>query len=248
MFLCAGDASFGAQLAHNRTIVYALPMNTQRFIGYVRVSTSGQGASGLGVAAQSRLIESYCQGNGIELAEQIVEIDSAVSGERPQRFDALSRCAAGEFDGIIVAAQSRISRSVIETAQLLDWAERKGVRIVMLDCNVDTGTAAGRMVASVMASVAQYEADLVGERTKAALAAKRERGEVPNGRPETDQGTRQLIKRLRGDGLSLRAVATELNRRGIPTPRGGECWRVSSVNSALGYRQPKRRRVAGLPA
>jgi DNA invertase Pin-like site-specific DNA recombinase len=221
--------------------------NSTKLIAYIRVSTAEQGESGLGIAAQSSQIQAYAKAHGIEIVEQCVEVDSAVSGKRPVRFDVLKRCAAGEADGVIVASSSRISRSVVETADLIEFVERKGIRFVALDLGLDTSTPAGRMVASIMASVSQHEADLVSVRTRAALQAKKARGEAVSG-PTVPAAIRELVVELRNEGLSLRKIGAELERRGIPTVRGGVSWHVSTVNSVLGYAEPRRRARAALPA
>lgn len=221
--------------------------NAQKLIGYTRVSSDQQGASGLGLEAQEAQIRAYADAHGFDLVDVVSEVSSAVSGDRPERFAALAKCANGEADGIIVAAQSRISRSVIETADLLDWAERKSVRLVMLDCSVDTATPAGKMVATILSAVAQNEADQISARTKAALAAKRERGEAIT-RPRVEGDAAELILQLRADGVSFRGIVKHLNDNNIPTARGGKQWHTSSIQRVLGYKRPRQRIRASLPA
>lgn len=224
------------------------PQDTpQKFIGYCRVSSEGQGASGLGLEAQEAAIRSYAIAHNLDLVEVVVEVDSAISGDRPVRFETFSRCGRGEASGVIVASQSRISRSVVETAALLAWVERKNIRLVMLDCSVDTGTAAGKMVAQILAAVAENEADQISERTKSALAAKRAKGEAIS-RPRVEGQVADLILEMKNNGLGVRAIVRELNERQIPTARGGQQWHSSAVQRTLGYKRPKRRVTASLPS
>lgn len=216
-------------------------------IGYCRVSSDQQGASGLGLEAQEAQIRAYCDAHGIVLADLVVEVDSAISGKRPVRFSTLERIARGEAGGIIVATQSRISRSVIETADLLEWTNRKQVRLVMLDCSLDTATPTGKMVATILSAVAENEADQISSRTTAALAAKRDRGEAIT-RPRVEGQVADYIRQLRSEGVSIRGIVQRLNDEAVPTVRGGKQWHTSAIQRTLGYKRPKTRVRACLPA
>jgi DNA invertase Pin-like site-specific DNA recombinase len=112
---------------------------------------------------------------------------------------------------------------------------------------MDTATPSGKLVANLLAAVSEHEADLVSQRTKAALQAKKARGEAVSG-PTYSDNVRELVRELRGEGLSLRKIAAELNAQQVPTVRGGVTWHVSTVNSVLGYAEPRRRARAALPA
>lgn len=106
--------------------------------------------------------------------------------------------------------------------------------LVCLDLGVDTTTATGELLAGVVASTAQYERRLIGQRTKEALAAKRAAG-VRLGRPQSLPG--EVVARIvreRAGGLSLRGVAAVLNRDGVPTGQGGARWYASTVREVLG--------------
>jgi DNA invertase Pin-like site-specific DNA recombinase len=222
-------------------------MNTTRVVGYIRVSTEKQGEAGNGLEAQRATIEAYCLANNLELAEVVSEVDSATKGNRPVRFETLRRCQQGEFSGIIVASQSRISRSVIETSQLLDWAEVHGVRVILCDSSVDTGTTAGRLVATILAAVAQAEAEQLSERTRAALAAKKARGEAVSG-PTVSELAKAIISEARGQGESFQKIADRLNAEGVPTARGGQQWYAATVRSATGAPRKRKHVIAGLPS
>jgi DNA invertase Pin-like site-specific DNA recombinase len=92
--------------------------------------------------------------------------------------------ADGSASVLVVTKLDRLSRSVIDFAALLALAERQGWALVVLDLGLDLTTPNGKFVASVMASVAQLERDLIGERTRQALAVKREQG-IKLGRPSS---------------------------------------------------------------
>jgi DNA invertase Pin-like site-specific DNA recombinase len=133
---------------------------------------------------------------------------------------------------------------------LMEWFEQAGVTLVALDLGLDTSTPGGRLVANVFASVAEWERDVIGQRTREGLAAARARGRTIS-RPAVadDPKLRRGIERMRNRGMTLQAIADTLNREGIPTPRGGKLWRPSSVQVAAGYvRRKPRRKPVELPA
>ena len=223
-----------------------------RVIGYVRVSTAEQAVSGLGLEAQRTMIRETCKARGWRLGQ--VFADDGVSGgtlERPALRRALEAIAAGRADGLVVAKLDRLSRSTVDTGLLLQWfKEEARAAFVALDLGVDTSTAGGELVASVMAAVAEWERNAISERTRAALAELRAQGK-PTGRPAVADHpeVQERIRHLREDrGLSLQAIADQLNREGVPTIRGGTEWRKSSVSSAAGAkRKPPRRKPTALP-
>lgn len=223
-----------------------------RMIGYVRVSTAEQAASGLGLADQEKRIREEARHRGWHLVR--IERDEGASGkslDRPGLRRALEVIAAGRADGLIVAKLDRLSRSVIDFGELLVWfREEAKATLVALDLGVDTSTAAGELVANVFAAVAQWERSVIAERTKAALAELRSQGR-PTGRAAVADHA-ELQEQIRSmkdvEGLTMQQIANRLNESQIPTVRGGTCWRPSSVQGALGYTRPsKRRRRVDLP-
>ncbi len=200
-------------------------------IGYVRVSTAEQADSGLGLAAQRATIEAEAARKGWTVAA--IYEDAGVSGKslsgRPALADALDALDRGEASALIVAKLDRLSRSVHDAAGLLDRASRKGWGLIAADLGVDTTTPSGEAMANVMATFAQLERRLIGERTKAALAAKRAQG-TKLGRPATLPATvvgRILAEHAAGSGWS--AIARGLNADGIPTAQGGKAWYPATV-------------------
>jgi len=217
-------------------------------IGYIRVSTADQAESGLGLEAQREAIEADCKRRRWELVAVIEDAgESGTDTDRPGLRQALERIAAGEVEALVVAKLDRLSRSIIHTGQLLDWFKDAEATFVALDLGVDTSTAGGELVANVLASVAQWEAKATGERTKAALAVKRARGE-PIGPPGVAVKVKQRIQRQRRLGWSQQRIADSLNADGVPTSRGGSEWRPSAIGTALGWRRSSRSRPADLPS
>jgi DNA invertase Pin-like site-specific DNA recombinase len=205
-----------------------------RAIAYVRVSTEEQGDSGAGLEAQRRAIRAACTTRGWDLVAVCQDIASGKSFQnRPQLQAAREAIHRGEADVLVVAKLDRLSRSVIDAAKLINEANRQGWGLVALDLGVDTTTPQGEMVAHVMASFAQFERRLIGERTRSALAVKRAMG-VQLGRPVTmDERVRRRIRRHHRAGASLHSIAEKLNRDGVPTARGGVRWYASTVRRVL---------------
>lgn len=206
-----------------------------RVLGYTRVSTDEQHASGAGLAAQHAAIRAEADRRGWELVDIVGEDAGASSAtlERAGLAAALARLDAGDVDVLVVAKLDRLSRSVAQGAEVMERAKRRGWSLVALDFGLDTTTPAGEMVANVILSTAQYERRLIGQRTREALAAKREQG-VRLGRPQVlpDAVVRRIVDE-HAAGRSLRSIAAALESDGIPTARGGAVWHASSIRAAL---------------
>jgi DNA invertase Pin-like site-specific DNA recombinase len=147
---------------------------------------------------------------------------------RPGIQKALAMLAAHDADAIVTAKLDRLTRSVKDFMGLLETSARQRWDIVVLDFQLDTTTASGRMSAGMMMQFAQFERELIGERTKAALAAAKSRGVVLGARPSIDPEVQALISELRDAGLGARRIAARLNEDGVPTVRGGR-WQPSTV-------------------
>ena len=215
-----------------------------RLLGYMRVSTAEQAESGLGLAAQETSIVETAKARGFILVDVVRdEGESGKTLERPGLERALRTIAAGDADGLMVAKLDRLSRSVVDFGLLLEWFDDAGATLVALDLGVDTSTPGGRLVANVIAAVAEWERDTIADRTRAGLAALRAQGK-PTGRPAVADRPELAarIQSMRANGLTLQAIADQLNDEGIPTARGAGEWRPSSVQSAAGYRRRRPRR------
>jgi DNA invertase Pin-like site-specific DNA recombinase len=220
-------------------------------LGYVRVSTSEQAGNGYGLAAQEAAIRSESEGRGWTLLEVVRdEGASAKNLDRPGLRAALERIAAGEAGGLLASKLDRLSRSVVDFGVLLEWFTDAGATLVALDLGLDTSTPGGRLVANVFASVAEWERDVIGARTREGLAAARAQGKAISRPAIADNPKlRARITGMRARGLTLQAIADKLNREGVPTLRGGAEWRPSSVQGAAGYQRRKpRRQPVELPA
>jgi DNA invertase Pin-like site-specific DNA recombinase len=204
-----------------------------RVLGYVRVSTDEQHASGAGLDAQRAAIRAEADRRGWQLLDVIGEATGASSAtlQRAGLQDVLARLDAGEADVLVVAKLDRLSRSVAQGAQVMERAQRRGWSLVALDFGLDTTTPAGEMVANVILSTAQYERRLIGQRTRDALAAKRAAG-VRLGRPQSlSDAVVARVAAERAAGRSFRAIAAALQADGVPTARGGATWHASAVRA-----------------
>lgn len=210
-----------------------------RMLLYVRVSTDEQHN---GIPAQTAELRRAAKFQDWQVLEVVA--DKGASGKdlnRPGLRRALELIAAGGADGLAVSKLDRLSRSVVDAGAIAEWFEAAGARLVALDLNVDTSTPTGRMMLNLMATLGQWERETIGQRTRDGLAAVRARGK-PTGRPAVADHPELCarIRELRGEGgWTLQAIADQLNAEQVPTLRGGKLWRVSSVESAAGY---KRRR------
>lgn len=203
-------------------------------LGYSRVSTEEQADSGAGLEAQKASITAECARRGWELAEIVEDAGySAKDLKRPGITDALDRLRRGEAGTLVVAKLDRLSRSLIDFAALMERSRKEGWPLVALDLGVDTTSPAGEMVANVMATFAQYERRLIGQRTKDALAVKRAAG-VRLGRPRSlPDGVVARIVAARGAGATLTAIADGLNADAVPTAQGGLRWWPATVRAVL---------------
>jgi DNA invertase Pin-like site-specific DNA recombinase len=204
---------------------------TTDVLGYVRVSTAEQADSGAGLAAQRATIADECHRRGWHLVG--IQEDAGASGKsmngRPALAAALAALDRGDAGALVVAKLDRLSRSVVDAAGLLDRAQRHSWALVACDLGVDTTTPAGEAMANVMASFAQLERRLIGQRTRDALAAKRAAG-VRLGRPPMlpDAVVARIVDERAG-GTGWSAIARGLEADGVPTAQGGARWYPATV-------------------
>ena len=226
----------------------------RRVVGYIRVSSEGQATEGVSLDAQRTKLAAYCVAMDLELVG--IEADEGVSAKtlrRPGLQRALASLEGGAAEGLLVTKLDRLTRSVRDLGDLVDryfGADRWS--LLSVGDSIDTKTAAGRLVLNVLTSVAQWEREATGERTRDALAeVKRQGGKLGADAlgwrrvEETDAAGRQVIVRaddeaetvarivaLRGEGLTLRAIAASLTSEGRPTKRGGR-WAAETVAKVL---------------
>jgi DNA invertase Pin-like site-specific DNA recombinase len=202
-------------------------------IAYTRVSTDGQGESGLGLDAQRTQVVAECERRGWT-PQVVVEVASARTLKgRPVLSAALDALDAGEAQVLVVTKVDRVGRSLLDVLRLAERAEANGWHLVVLEANVDTSTPQGRFVLQALGAVAELERGLIAERTKAALRTKRAQG-ARLGRPVAlPLAVRERIAAEHDAGRSLRAIAAGLTADGVPTAQGGAAWHASTVRNVL---------------
>jgi DNA invertase Pin-like site-specific DNA recombinase len=210
------------------------PTGAAVFHGYVRVSTDDQAGSGLGLSAQRQAISEACRLRSWGLHTVFEDAASGRSLDgRPGLQEALTSVNRGEAAGLIVAKLDRLSRSLLDFAGLMEQSRREGWALVALDLGVDTSTPQGELMATVLASFAQFERRLIGQRTKEALAELKASG-VQLGRPRlVGDDVVAYVQQLRFDGLTMRQAADRLNTEGVPTGTGSGQWFGSTVSRLL---------------
>jgi len=175
---------------------------------YARVSTSEQTAD-----PQLDRLREYVAARGAAAQATVEFVDEGVSGRKDRRpaLDRLMEAARRrEVDAIAVVKLDRLARSVRHLTQLVGELEALGVDLVVLDQGIDTSTPVGRLLFHVIGAIAEFETDLIRERTVAGIAAAKRRGKRI-GRPEAlDRRGRDRAVRLRKAGHSFRAIAEQL--------------------------------------
>jgi DNA invertase Pin-like site-specific DNA recombinase len=204
------------------------------YIAYLRVSTSEQADSRAGIEAQRAAIAGEAERRGWAQIRFIEDAGrSGKSTNRPGLRLALEALRRGEAAGLVVSKMDRLSRSLLDFVQIMDVAQRQGWTLIALDCPVDPSTPTGEAMASIVATFAQLERRLIGQRTREALATKRAAG-VQLGRPrELSSTIVEQITASRASGESLRAIAEGLNAARVPTAHGGARWYASTVRAVL---------------
>jgi DNA invertase Pin-like site-specific DNA recombinase len=205
-----------------------------RVLAYVRVSSEEQADSRAGLEAQRAAIQCECERRGWQVVEVIEDAGfSAKDLKRPGVSAALEELERGRADALVVSKLDRLSRSMLDFTAVMAKAQKEGWALVALDCAVDTTTPAGEAMAHVLATFAQFERRLIGQRTREALAMKKKQG-VRLGRPQSiSPKLARRIRSMRNRGLTLQAICDKLNAEGVPTARGGSTWRPTSLRSIL---------------
>ncbi|MBV9058609.1 MAG: recombinase family protein [Pseudonocardiales bacterium] len=200
---------------------------------YVRISTVEQGKARLVLAAQRRKIEEHAQAGGWGALEWAIDDScSSKNVDRPSLTGVLHRITAG--DRLVVANFDRLSQSVLDFAHLLKGSTDEAWSVVIVELHLDTATASGQFVVTVLAALAQLEWTLISERPSAARQTTNSRRKRPAvGNPQISSDILARIVTLRRSGMPVAAIADLLNSSAVATPRGGGRWYLSTVRLAL---------------
>ena len=217
--------------------------------GYVRVSTEQQASEGISLEAQKGKIVAWCELNGYALSGLFV--DAGLSGKRADNrpelqkaLDAVTKCSGV----LLVYSLSRLARSTKDTLTISDRLEKANADLVSLSEKIDTTSAAGKMVFRMLAVLAEFERDLVSERTIAALQHKRKQGgrmgQLPFGSTvgadgdtlvddDAEQGVIRRVRQMRDEGRTLQAIARQLVADRVPNKSGRINWNTTQVHRLL---------------
>lgn len=195
-------------------------MATPYRIGYARVSTDDQSLDGQTDAL-----------TGAGCAETYAEHASGADRDRGQLAACLDRLRAG--DALVITKLDRLARSVAHLVELAAWLDERSIGLVVLDQGIDTTTPAGRLMFHVLGAIAEFERDLIRERTRVGLAAAAARGRK-GGRPvtctpETIEAARTLI----AGSMSVSAAARQLGVHRSTLVRHGVAARCQCAPDVL---------------
>jgi len=211
-----------------------------KFVAYFRVSTDRQGKSGLGLDAQREAVMNYLNGGRWSLVDEFTEVESGKRSDRPELEKALAACKRLKAK-LVIAKLDRLSRNLAFIAALME----SGVEFVAVDI-----PHANKLTIHILAAVAQHEREMISERTRAALAAAKKRGQrlgnpsiaeaAKLGRAALKANARRFAinvrpiidEIIRAGATSHNAIAAKLNERNVRTARGGT-WTHVQVGAIL---------------
>lgn len=219
-----------------------------RFVSYLRVSTDGQGRSGLGLEAQRQAVAAYVTQTGGDVVAEFQEVESGKRADRPQLAAALMACRTRRAV-MVIAKLDRLARNARFLLSVVEGSGEAGV--IFCDLPTVPPGPIGKFLVTQMAAVAELEAGLISQRTRAALAIAKARG-VRLGNPrlvpatalmaaaaraarsrqvsERVQDVLAVVSQIQAEGTSsLRAIAVELYARGVLTPAGKAQWSPTQV-------------------
>jgi DNA invertase Pin-like site-specific DNA recombinase len=187
--------------------------------------------------AQSARIAAACDRFGVTLVDIVREREPQRGRalERPGLGYALESLSMGEAEGLVVADLSRLTRSAAELGRVLQWFLDHDARLIAVGQGLDTALESGRLAIRTIIEISRWEHERLVERTRNGMRAARRKG--PPGVADYPQ-LKERIVQMRAAGMTLEAIAGQLNHEGTPTVRGGTKWRPSSVQVAAGYRRP----------
>ena len=226
-------------------------MKGRKAVIYCRVSTAGQAEQGVSLEAQEERLRAYCQMQGLDV--EAVLIEEGVSATkplhaRPMGSKLVEMVKNGTVQHVVALKLDRLFRSSVDALSVTSEWDKNGIALHLVDMggqSMNTASAMGRMMLTMMAAFAQFERDLVSERTTAALQHKKAHnrvyGPVPFGKDrngdeleanEEELSILEKIRLWRGQGLSYWKIAAKLNAYGIKGKGGGK-WYAASVRYVL---------------
>ncbi|KAA0571582.1 recombinase family protein [Azospirillum sp. B21] len=219
-----------------------------RTVAYIRVSSADQADHGHSLAAQREKIGLYAKLHDLDLVAVIEDAGaSAKTTDRPGLQRVLAMLDSGEAAALLVPKLDRLTRSVRDLGALIDryFAEGQKAALLSVADSIDTRSAGGRLVLNVLASVSQWEREVIVERTRDTLRSMKAAGkviarptlgyDVVESRLVANVNELALIDRIKtmhAAGTSYNAIAAKLTDEGVPTKRGG-AWQATTVRGIV---------------
>lgn len=218
-------------------------------LAYIRVSLLRAGQEKESPDVQLGRIRQYADLYDLALADVYRDLDvSGRTDRRPAFREMMERVDRGGISHVLVYSFDRFARSTRDFHRWASYLEERGVALVSVSQNIDTSTPVGRLIRSILASFAEFESELLAQRTGDALRSVAGRGRWPGGvvpygyrveprhglaiEPEQARWVRWIYRRyLQGDGT--RVIAERLREMGVPAPEGGSTWHYGTVNGIL---------------
>jgi DNA invertase Pin-like site-specific DNA recombinase len=225
--------------------------NGKSAVIYIRVSTADQAEHGVSLNAQQERLSAYAVACGLDVVAVVRE--EGISGtvplaDRPEGSRVAEMVSSGKVRHVIALKLDRLFRSAVDALSVTAQWDKTGIALHLVDMggtSLNTGSAMGRMLLTMMAGFAQFERDLTAERTTAALAHKKANGAAYSPTPfgktregdalldnEEERGTIDRIRAWREEGFSLRWIASRLNEEGVSTKQG-RIWHASTIRYIL---------------
>lgn len=227
-------------------------MTMVKCVIYLRVSTMEQVTHGVSLSAQESRLLDYCQLQELNPVRSFIEQGVSATKPlelRPEGGKMLQYVKRQKVKHIVVLKLDRMFRNVEDALRQTKSFDNAGITLHLVDMggqSICTSSAIGRIIFTLLASFAQFERDLISERTAMALSHKRSKNEITNHPPygfqrqgETlvvdpeEQKVVRSIRKWRDKGETLQEIADRLNQRQVPTKLPGGHWFPSTVKNTL---------------
>lgn len=228
----------------------AIHPNADVAVGYKRVSTPEQGDSGLSMMEQDLQVQRYCEYQQLRLLKICDDEATGTTRDRDGLREALELIKTQQARFFIVKKLNRLGRKAHDMWNILHEIQEAGGELVILDLNMDTRTVMGRMIFTMVAHIAEGDAETISQQTKSAMVREvlpREGVHVnrngvvkqpPGRKPQIDPTVRKMILRLRARvvqgprgrerQMPFGEIAQELEKLGFEPPKGG-AWSRSTI-------------------
>jgi site-specific DNA recombinase len=199
-----------------------------KVVGYIRVSTEDQARECVSLAQQRAKIDAYALVEDWSVVEIIQDDVTTKHLRRPGVQWLIELVEHGHVGAVIVYKLDRLTHSVKDLNSLVELFDKKNVALVSLQESLDATTVSGRLMMNLLASVSQWEREVISERTRDAMQHLKASGKVYSRPVFDDTATLARIHTRRAAGATYQEIADELTASGVLTVRGGR-WQVATI-------------------